>query len=433
MKKKAIELLQENRVQVEDVVYELTTLLQREKSQHISFLTHKTLNELEECKHCKALFARLNCYWTYLSPHLFVHIVKKIYALEKLVKDMESYKLDLQQFRIETPLELFCQVEKEFKESPPDFDAVVTTFKERFPNQKAVTLEDVEDFRMEYIKHYKLHDLALMLLEKLKRGSYIISFCVPKPLVEILRQNIPKEVLKRFCISRLAVAEVCVFIESGTTANSSVSPIYSMSPTAVSQLTTAYSHSITSAIVPHSLATPEVPYSTVPSVTEVSHSTTPHSVWITSPSPLADADCPSMFAPTDHYSVSATSKPYSMLTSSMLTSADHHPLLSTADTHSVQFTAEPPTVLDAAATTPIPPTITSAVQPHSLSTTSVPHLSVPLQSMGIREFPLGMPQPRLRDTSGVQCMHARMHWCMYVSLELMCIPQVYTCTNTCTT
>ena len=80
---------------------------------------------------------------------------------------MEAYKSDLRNFRMKTPLTLFCQTQnrKRFNVSPEFLEMVA-----EFEWPETVTLEDVEQFRQQYARHYNLQQCAFMVDEALTSG-----------------------------------------------------------------------------------------------------------------------------------------------------------------------------------------------------------------------------------------------------------------------
>ena len=70
---------------------------------------------------------------------------------------------------------------------------------------KKTTLQDVERFRMRYARHYKLRNFALMLVTKVKIGSFIVSFVKPGLYVRLLGQNVPKDILQEFSVTKLEI------------------------------------------------------------------------------------------------------------------------------------------------------------------------------------------------------------------------------------
>ena len=197
---------------VNDVVYQLTTLKARELSEHKMFLKEnmKTLSKHDDLVE---LFKDLNLYWNYLSPGLLEHLAKK-FCLSDIKIEVQLYKATLEVFRAKTSLKFFCLIEVKYIGPTEEFCNLVANFKAQI--SKEMTLKDVEDFRRRYADHYSLYDFTLRL-NSILPGSFIVSFSVPESIVEILRVNIPEEMLKVFGVTQLEIAGSCVYsdCESG--------------------------------------------------------------------------------------------------------------------------------------------------------------------------------------------------------------------------
>lgn len=207
IKMSAIQLLDDNNVGVKYVVHKLTELPASEVSQHKMFLDKK-LYELMKCLEHIALFSALNLYWNFLSPHLLAHIIKKLPALHSLKEEMHLYMKELYQFKTQTPLEIFCQINEEYVEIPEELCTVVATFKRKV--KVNTTLQEVDIFRSKYARHYKLRDFALMF-KSAKKGSFIVTFLVPESILEILMHDIPGEILKECDIMTLEIGGQCIY------------------------------------------------------------------------------------------------------------------------------------------------------------------------------------------------------------------------------
>jgi len=162
------------------------------------------------------LFGELHLYWTYLSPHLFKHLVYKLKPLEEIQGEMEAYMTSLSEFRMGTPLKLFCAINKEHIKPPERFQTVVATFKDvksKKMKSKKMTLQDLENFWLEYGKIYKLCELALILRCEVMENSFIVTFFVPDSVVELLQNNVPKELLRNFGVTKLVLVGNCIFMD----------------------------------------------------------------------------------------------------------------------------------------------------------------------------------------------------------------------------
>ena len=225
----AIEVLEARDFNVGIAVYELTNLNASEVPEHTPFLKDH-LEELEKCTKSRPLFARLNGCWNYLSPQLLYHTVNRL-DITKAKEQMKLYDKDLETFRNRTPLQLFCQTERQYIEPPEELVRVVVKFGNTIPGSP--TLQHVESFRQIYARHHKLRDFALILYA-LKVGSVIMLVAVPSSVRERLRNEVPNEILTKFGIVQLDIDGECVYSvptapkseNSGMTARISISFVH---------------------------------------------------------------------------------------------------------------------------------------------------------------------------------------------------------------
>ena len=178
------------------------------------------------CQNHWELFGELNFYWNYLSYHLLVHLIKEVSRIyqsltdvkeeiaEQSLKDvkgqMDLYNEDLESFRRNTPLLLFCQAEKCRVHPPPGFRAMVVEY--NWSNTP--TLEDLEVFHLCYLRHYNLQEYA-MILSSIRPDTFsvTVTWFVPSSAVDLLKKRAPK-VFREFNVSRLefpGVAGHCVY------------------------------------------------------------------------------------------------------------------------------------------------------------------------------------------------------------------------------
>ena len=212
LKERAIGLLDKCSTKVQKTVYVMSDLPESKISEHASYLDeHK--KELSESNDHTELFTSINLsrHWNYLSPHLLDHLVNRLDCLQEMWGDMGSYNQTLKQFRVQTPLKLFSQIEVKYYEPTEDFRNIVAKFEAQVSTD--MTLEDIERFRRKYADHYNLYEFTLRL-NSVTEGSFIVSFLVPESIVEILRVDIPEEMLKAFGVTRLEIAGTCVYSDS---------------------------------------------------------------------------------------------------------------------------------------------------------------------------------------------------------------------------
>ena len=124
----------------------------------------------------------------------------------------------------EIVVRIICHTQKRKSCDPPqNFRKVVIHFDWR----NGITLEDVEQFRQRYASKYGLHECAMMIAE-IRDGSYIITWFIPESVVEKLKTEIPRNILKDYCVTKLEIAGACVYHPreaqkvSGTDCNGSV-------------------------------------------------------------------------------------------------------------------------------------------------------------------------------------------------------------------
>ena len=154
------------------------------------------------------VFFTMDFHWNYLDPSLLNHLVTELELVE-VKPDMTTYQSELQQFRMKTPLNLFHQTQKKKKiKLSPEFKEMVAEFK--LPND--VSLEVLEQFRQEYASHYKVHEFAMMVAD-VRSGCFIITWFIPESVTEKLKGNVPVQILRKYLVTTLTVATVCVYCD----------------------------------------------------------------------------------------------------------------------------------------------------------------------------------------------------------------------------
>ena len=204
------ECLDKHNIRVKKTADVLTSLSPDDDEQHKIFLENH-VSALFNAADNSELFGTMNFHWNYLNPSLLDHLVQEC-DLEEVKGEMEVYNSDLQQFRIKTPLTLFCRAQKRKRTKlSPDFQDV----RAEFDWTNEVTLEVVEQFRQKYASHYYLHKFAMMLAE-VHPGSFHITWFIPQSIVEKLKAKVPRGLLKQYSVTKLEISGVCVYEVSGT-------------------------------------------------------------------------------------------------------------------------------------------------------------------------------------------------------------------------
>ena len=207
LKDTIIEHLEKRKVLVRKVADVLTTLSLDADDCHKLFLEQRCRILVTAVSHSD-IFATMNCHLNYLDPSLLDHLVRKL-DVDEIKVLMDEYKSDLDQFRMKTPVFLFCRAQKRKSITPvPEFQEVVA----KFNWTDKVTMEAVERFRQDYVSYYSLHECA-MLIAQVHSGSSIISFLIPDSIVQLLRENLPVAVFKDYSVTQLVIAGASVYPE----------------------------------------------------------------------------------------------------------------------------------------------------------------------------------------------------------------------------
>lgn len=210
LKVSTIRCLEKLRITVKTVVFFLTAVLSLRE--HKDYLEEKH-QSLHRCEDHWELFGMLNFYWSYLAYDLLDQLLEQLTLKEAsfcdAVRQMAEYKIDLQKFRERTTLAIFCQAEPHREDDPPpNFRKMVV--KHMWP--ETITLEDVEMFRKCYTQEYNLPTCAMML-HSIKHGSFTITWFVTVTVIELLMKDQAVKLYKEFNITRLDIAEICVYLK----------------------------------------------------------------------------------------------------------------------------------------------------------------------------------------------------------------------------
>ena len=205
LKKATRECLDRKIIPVKDVTEVLMSLSPDDDECHRMFLESR-IKAFAAAVDNFELFLTMDFHWNYLDPSLLNHLVTELELVE-VKPDMTTYQSELKQFRMETPLNLFHQTQRKKKiKLSPEFREMVAEFD--WP--KDVTLEVLEQFRQEYASQYKVHEFAMMMAN-VRPGSFIITWFIPESLVEKLKGKVPVQVLRKYLVTTLTVAGVCVY------------------------------------------------------------------------------------------------------------------------------------------------------------------------------------------------------------------------------
>ena len=207
VKKATRQCLESKKIPVQDVAEVLMSLSPDDDECHKMFLESR-IKVFATAVNNSELFLTMDFHWNYLDPSLLNHLVTELELVE-VKQNMTTYQSELQQFRMNTPLNLFHQTQKKKKmKLSPEFKEMVAEFK--LPND--VSLEVLEQFREEYASHYKLHEFAMMVAD-VRSGSFIITWIIPESIAEKLKGMVPVQILRKYSVTTLTVAGVCVYCD----------------------------------------------------------------------------------------------------------------------------------------------------------------------------------------------------------------------------
>ena len=160
------------------VLFTMPSAYLETRDAHMEFLD--TLNTAADILD---LFIALNKYWDHFNYHLLEHLITatgiEVYIdREKCVhlqEAMEQYIKEMDVFRRQTTLGVYCKVfVKQKKEVPKNFRELVT----KHDWSETNTLQDVEDFRQKVAQEYQLHK-CLVFFKSILFCSVEIIWWIP--------------------------------------------------------------------------------------------------------------------------------------------------------------------------------------------------------------------------------------------------------------
>ena len=207
MRESTCKHLQSRKIDVKLIVERLTGLKAAEMPDHEAFFS-ENMDHLFKANGIFELFGKMNMYWNYLSYNLLAHLIK-VFGIVEVEGKMEKYKIDLQQFLDDTPINVFCKAqEKKRMVKPPDgFEEMVVKFE--WPEN--ITVSIVEEFRQQYAHTYNLYKCSL-LVNQIKNGSFIVAWFIPCSVVDRLSREVDEKLLAQFAVSSLEIGRRSVYL-----------------------------------------------------------------------------------------------------------------------------------------------------------------------------------------------------------------------------
>ena len=183
----------------------------------LGFNVRKTFQEkyqkdIHQCKDHWELFGYLNFYWNYLSFNLLQQLLNEnaLKDCSDLKHEMVVYADDVERFRQDTTLLLFCCIGSEkYLLIPSGFQKMVT--EHTLP--ETATLQDLEEFQKSFLNTFGLNDRAMML-EGVEMGSFKVTWFTHLPItvVQHMKGSQGKiKAFKDFKVTFVSIDGECIF------------------------------------------------------------------------------------------------------------------------------------------------------------------------------------------------------------------------------
>ena len=161
-----------------------------ERNENEKFFDRKN-SKINEAKTFDQLFLCFNTHWSYLNHSLLRGIIKA-HGTDQLQDDLKEFSKDVKEFKLKTTVDVFCEIEPpENIPPPPGFEEFVTTHS--ISSQS--TLEDIEEIRHEFCRHYYLHEFAFHLV-RIGNCSVVITWLVPHSVAKLVKAELTQELMR---------------------------------------------------------------------------------------------------------------------------------------------------------------------------------------------------------------------------------------------
>ena len=161
-----------------------------DRNENEKFFDRKN-SKINEAKTFDQLFLCFNTHWSYLNHSLLRGIIKA-HGTDQLQDDLKEFSKDVKEFKLKTTVDVFCEIEPpENIPPPPGFEEFVTTHS--ISSQS--TLEDIEEIRHEFCRHYYLHEFAFHLV-RIGNCSVVITWLVPHSVAKLVKAEMTQELMR---------------------------------------------------------------------------------------------------------------------------------------------------------------------------------------------------------------------------------------------
>ena len=200
LKRSTQETIKMHQISIPQVATFLTSLSADKTHGHLQYLS-EVFGDLSEATDYSEVFVAMKYHLNYLWYHMLDLLIKE-FNLREVEWEMEIYKRDFQHFRSCVPLVMFCQTEIKKRVRPPDFSEVTA----EFAWSDEVLLERVEEFKLEYLKYYDLHDYVMALSFIQHRNVFVASWFIPDLVIKNLKVKMPDELIEKYSTVSLIIA-----------------------------------------------------------------------------------------------------------------------------------------------------------------------------------------------------------------------------------
>ena len=186
------ELIQGQKVSIEDLLTELTLLPSSIKHNHMIFLK-ENISNLNKASDLREIFMHLNLYWDYFN-YTLLEVIIKGYGSKTLKKQMKSYSFDMQQFWQKTTVADFipyCKKMQKFEIIPKEFIRVEVKDAIDKPISEYKLME-LEELKCRLYLSCQLPNFALILYD-LKEGCVEVTWLVATELKKELKEALRRE------------------------------------------------------------------------------------------------------------------------------------------------------------------------------------------------------------------------------------------------
>lgn len=140
-------------------------------------------------------------YWHYLCYDMLKYLVLSSFNLHDVQMPFEVYETKINTFRRQTTMVAFCDTEIRMRVCPPQYVEIVT----QFQWSENDTLQRLEEFRMDYLRHYHLHDYSMILgfVERMEtKHSFSVTWFIPHVIAASVTE-LPEQLVDQYFITRL--------------------------------------------------------------------------------------------------------------------------------------------------------------------------------------------------------------------------------------